>query len=107
MAFVSSALELLIPANKTGNDAFLIASMTSLISCSLGTPKFGFWQSDIALDSTGEEITSCGILIKLAPFFPEVAIRIAFVITSDNDSGSCTSSLYFDEYFNSAALSIL
>ncbi len=48
MAFVSSALELLIPANKTGNDAFLIASMTSLISCSLGTPKFGFWQSDIA-----------------------------------------------------------
>ena len=42
IAFVSFALELLIPASKTGNAAFLIASITSLISCSLGTPKLGF-----------------------------------------------------------------
>ena len=107
IAFVSFALELLIPASKTGNAAFLIASITSLISCSLRTPKLGFWHSAIAFDSTGAEITSCGILIKLAPFLPDVAVLIALVITSDKDSGSCTSSLYFVEYFNKAALSIL
>ena len=32
---------------------------------------------------------------KTCTILPEVAVRIAFVITSDRDSGSCTSALYF------------
>ena len=43
--------------------------------------------------------------MKLAPFLPEVAVRIAFVITSDNDSGSWTSALYLVDDFSNAALS--
>ena len=75
------------------------------MSSEFGTPSCGCSHKSIALDVTGDSITSCGILIKLAPFLPEVAVRIAFVITSDRDSGSCTSALYFVDDLKREALS--
>lgn len=44
---------------------------------------------------------------KARSILPEVAVRIAFVITSDSDSGSCTSALYLVEDLSNDALSIL
>ena len=74
------------------------------MSSEFGTPSCGCSHKSIALDVTGDSITSCGILIKLAPFYLK-SVRIAFVITSDRDSGSCTSALYFVDDLKREALS--
>jgi hypothetical protein len=66
-----------VPSEQDINDVIDAIKNAAFPVLLAGMRKLGFWHSAIAFDSTGAEITSCGILIKLAPFLPDVAVLIA------------------------------